>query len=82
MQERERSEGTVDFRANMRGSKTVGKKKDNVFLRYTSQNVQISLGSSLLYDQCAQKREKQVFMHVQHTLSESTCSVTRLFSSH
>lgn len=82
MQERERREGTVDFRANMRGSKTVGEKKDNVFLRYTSQNVQISLGSSLLYDQCAQKREKQVFMHVQHTLSESTCSVTRLFSSH
>lgn len=81
MQERERSEGAVNFRANMRGSKTVGKKKD-VFLRYTSQNVQISLGSSLLYDQCAQKREKQVFMHVQHTLSESTCSVTRLFSSH
>lgn len=39
-------------------------KNHNVLLIYASQDVQISVGSILLF-KCAQKRKKQVFMHAQ-----------------
>jgi len=41
-----------------RGSRTA---REKGHLKYSSQNMQIRVGNTLLYVQCAQKMEKQVF---------------------
>lgn len=69
--------GTVDVSANKRWAEQQ-EKKDNVLFRYSNKNTNISVGSILLYDQSAQKKEKQVFM----PNTDSSLSLTQIAQYH